>query len=173
MPLDPVLRPECPWLHPVVATESDACDFLGRLSKDQPRLAARRLRGDKARTAQGWFDECAAALQFPCYFGENWNAFDECITDLGWLPADAYVLLITNGGHLLEAEAPQTLALLFTALQSAAREWGQPVTGQFPRPSKAFHVLIQCGHAEEGSVREKLDAAKVSWSPYHPSPRGH
>jgi hypothetical protein len=170
MPLDTILRPEGPWLHLFVATESDACDLLrGLLKVDKPRLAARRVRGNKARTAQAWFDECAAALQFPWYFGENWNAFDECITDLEWLPADTYVLLIMDGSHLLEAETPQNLSLLFTALESAGREWAKPVAGQFPRPPKAFHVLIQCGRAEEGSLREKLDAAKVSWSPYRHS----
>jgi Barstar (barnase inhibitor) len=167
MPLDPLLGPDGPWLRLLVTTESDACDLLEGLVRAQgPRLAVRRVRGNKARTTQGWFDECAAAFQFPSYFGENWNAFDECITDLEWLPADAYVLLITNSGRLLEAETPQTLALLFTALENAGREWGKAVVGQFPRPPKAFHVIIQCGRAEEGSLREKLEAAKVSWLPY-------
>ena len=122
--------------------------------------------GPGARTTRGWFDECAAALQFPCYFGENWNAFDECITDLSWLPADAYVLLITNGCSLLDAEPPQTLTGLLGALTRVGQEWGEPVAGSFPRGPKAFHVLVQCAPADEGRLRDKLDGAEVAWSPY-------
>jgi hypothetical protein len=114
----------------------------------------------------GWFDECSAALQFPSYFGENWNAFDECITDLEWLPADAYVFLITHGSRLLEASPPEDLVLLLTILERAGQEWSKPVAGQFPRPSKPFHVLIQCTPAEEKTLYEKLDATKVTWSPF-------
>ena len=29
----------------------------------------------------------AAALQFPDWFGHNWDALADCITDLSWLPA--------------------------------------------------------------------------------------
>src|SRR5260221_8444864 len=28
----------------------------------------------------------ATQFNFPDYFGENWDAFDECIRDLSWLP---------------------------------------------------------------------------------------
>jgi len=167
MPLDPILQANGPWLHPVIATEAESCDLVAELSKAaaNPRVVCRRIRGNKARTVQSWFDECSAALQFPCYFGENWNAFDECITDLQWLPADAYVLVVTNGSRLLEAEPPEGLTLLFTTVEHAGLEWSKAVAGQFPRPSKPFHVLIQCDQSEERSLCQKLDAAKVAWSP--------
>ncbi len=165
--LDPIHQAKGPWLHPVIGTESEVCDQVAEsLKAAKLHVVYRRIRGDKARTAQGWFDECSAALQFPCYFGENWNAFDECITDLEWLPGDAYMLLITNGSRLLQAEPPGELAVLFTILDHAGQEWSKPVAGQFPRPAKPFHVLIQSDQSEERSMCEKLDAAKVAWSPY-------
>jgi len=35
----------------------------------------------------------SAAMDFPPYFGYNWDAFEECIRDLAWAPAQGYVLL--------------------------------------------------------------------------------
>ena len=33
------------------------------------------------------------ALRFPDYFGSNWDALDECICDLSWLPAGRVALI--------------------------------------------------------------------------------
>ena len=37
--------------------------------------------------------EIAAALRFPDWFGQNWDALEDCLTDLSWLDADACVLV--------------------------------------------------------------------------------
>jgi hypothetical protein len=42
------------------------------------------IRGKRCTTRASLFQECAAALQFPDYFGDNWDALEECITDLEW-----------------------------------------------------------------------------------------
>ena len=39
-------------------------------------------------TTADLFDGLAEALSFPSYFGHNWNAVDECMTDLSWISAD-------------------------------------------------------------------------------------
>src|SRR5581483_57294 len=158
-----LLRPEGPWLHPFVASESDAWDFvmLGLPQAGEVRLACRTIRGRKSRTKPSLFDESAAALQFPHYFGENWDAFNDCINHLVWLGAEAYVLLITNSIHLLEAEPRQETATFLQILESAAREWSKPVDGEFPRTERSFHVLFQCTQAEEQALREKLKAGKI------------
>jgi hypothetical protein len=41
-------------------------------------LIAVVVRGRKMRTRNALYDELGAALQFPSYFGENWNAVHEC-----------------------------------------------------------------------------------------------
>ena len=35
--------------------------------------------GEKCKTEQDLFNEYATVLNFPSWFGKNWNAFDECI----------------------------------------------------------------------------------------------
>jgi hypothetical protein len=36
----------------------------------------------------------AEKLRFPKYFGWNWDAFEECLKDLSWLPADQGVAIV-------------------------------------------------------------------------------
>ena len=56
------------------------------------------------RTVAAFFNEIASALQFPPYFGENWAAFEDCMRDLDWLPASAYVLVLWDAEELLADE---------------------------------------------------------------------
>jgi hypothetical protein len=166
MAIDALLRPDGPWLHLIVATDSDAWDLLQSLPKDgELRVAVRLVRGKKMRTMPALFDEFAAALQFPYYFGENWDAFDECVTDLEWLSSDAYTILVSDAVHMLEAEPAENLMSFLHALERAGREWAKTVGGEFARAGRAFHVLLQCTHAEERLLREKLTMAKVAFSP--------
>lgn len=45
----------------------------------------------------------AAALHFPAWFGQNWDALDDCLRDLSWLPAAGYVLLFGHAADLRAA----------------------------------------------------------------------
>lgn len=84
-----------------------AAPALGALAIDAAELSAlryrapsgyvvRELRGPKMHTTMGVFDEFAAAFQFPYYFGENKDAFDECLRDLDDFVGEAagYVAVI-------------------------------------------------------------------------------
>jgi hypothetical protein len=159
MKLDPLLRSREPWLHVLLAGESDVCDALWALDRSSKgRAVCRVVRGHKATTEPAFFDECAAAWQFPYYFGENWDAFDECLTDLQWLPAEAYVLCVTQAIHLLEKEPSDRQHRLLLVLQRIAKEWGQSTP---TRAAKVFHVLLQCTAEEKPSLDLRLQAAAV------------
>lgn len=82
----------------------------------------RFLRGGKMRTAQQAMDEFAAALQFPWYYGDNLDAFWECLRDLDWLrPFSRIVLVIFDAPLLLADETPHWTRT-FTGLLMKARE---------------------------------------------------
>jgi hypothetical protein len=169
MRIERLLRVEGPWLHVFLATESDLCDALWQLQRPGSaatlRLVPRIIRGHKARTTQALFDEFAAALQFPYYFGENWAAFDECLADLEWLPADAYLIAISNAADLLEDEPESANAFreFLERMVRIAREWSEPRhDGTGEQPPRAFHTILHCPHADEPALRRKLRAATVA-----------
>ncbi len=75
----------------------------------------------------------AAALEFPAWFGGNWDALEDCLADLSWLP------LPRAGGHVLLFEGAQGLpaderGILIDILASAAASWrerGRPFFAVF------------------------------------------
>ena len=54
------------------------------------------IRGARCGDVDEFFKEYSAAFQFPTYFGENWNAWDECACDLDWLMFSSIAIVIDN-----------------------------------------------------------------------------
>jgi hypothetical protein len=52
-----------------------------------------RLEGAKVTTADRYFAALAALFQFPDYFGQNWDAVADCLTDLDWQSGDRIVVV--------------------------------------------------------------------------------
>ena len=84
----------------------------------------REVRGAKMPTVGAVFDEFAAAFQFPDYFGENKDAFDECMRDLEEFvgAARGYVVVVRDAAQLLRDE-PAELAWFADAMAFYAAEW--------------------------------------------------
>ena len=59
----------------------------------------------------------AAALQFPQWCGANWDALEDCLSDLSWLPASGYVLVIED------PQPGDDLGVLIDVLRSSAEWW--------------------------------------------------
>jgi RNAse (barnase) inhibitor barstar len=147
-----------PWFHLLAATPNDTCDWLWAIANDSKhKVAARLIRGRKAATSAQFFDEAAAALQFPHYFGENWDALHDCLADLSWLGADGVVICLADADQLL-TKAPGELKRLADVLQSAAKEMNQPEKPKSPRP---FHVVVQTAPAHEAVVKAAWQAVGV------------
>lgn len=62
----------------------------------------------------------ARQLNFPDYFGWNWDALDECLRDLSWLPAGKIVLVHEA---LPFSEKGENRATYLAILQSAMKHW--------------------------------------------------
>ncbi len=142
-----------PGLHLIVLGESPFEDLSLRLASEHRQAVVRKIRGGKSRTVADFFDEIGAALQFPYYFGENWPALDECITDLDWLEGAAYLLMITDADLLLIDDHPEDFRVLLEIFSRANKEWLTP-NAYIPRNREPtpFHVLFQCEDQEKLST---------------------
>jgi RNAse (barnase) inhibitor barstar len=80
------------------------------------------LDGKKIHSKETFLSKAAEAMQFPTYFGANWDAFDECITDLTWCPAGRYVILYDHADIFAQAE-PTQYQIALDILNSAKEYW--------------------------------------------------
>lgn len=116
------------------------------------------LRGANMRSLEGLFQEFAAAFQFPSYFGENWNALDECIHDLDWLSGDNYIIGINDIQDLLINEEKGELDVLFKILKGGSSEWGMPkdIGQAWGRQGKPFHWLLQYDTEDATQISQRF-----------------
>ena len=72
----------------------------------------------------GFLGRIAAALGFPAWFGDNWDAFYDCLADLSWRPGKGWVLILENV-HDLRLIAPEVLDTALAIMGDAALAWDE------------------------------------------------
>lgn len=92
-----------------------------------------RLPGQDIADKRSFLDVGARVMGFPAYFGRNWDAWEECMTDLAWAPAP---------GYLIVHDRPRSFARLAPAdWQTALSIWFE-VVEEWRRRDKPFYVLL-------------------------------
>ncbi|MCO1579123.1 barstar family protein [Crossiella sp. SN42] len=154
--LDSVFARERPWVH--VLAES-AADGLHAVRLPDSALVV-HLDGMRMLDVDELFDQFASSFRFPEYFGRNWPAFDECINDLKWLPARAYLVIIDNAEHLL-ARAPLDRPTLIRNVHDAGRRWANSFAlgeewggGEVP-----FNFVLVCPDNQQVTLRSAVSEA--------------
>jgi hypothetical protein len=149
-----------PWTSLLVVTGGQRAESLVRPPTE---FVLRIIQGAKCQTIAGLLTECARVLDFPDYFGHNWDALEECLIDLEWLPAKGYVLLITDAGGVLPDDEEEYETFL-EILRDAGEAWGTGQAGMGMRRPTPFHVLFAV------SEREKAKRAHWGMSEIHAEP---
>jgi RNAse (barnase) inhibitor barstar len=139
---------KAPWSSLVVVPHASAVTSVVRAPAG---FALRTVNGRKCATPAGLFAEFARALEFPDYFGHNWDALEECLADLEWLPAKGYVILVTDAQAVIPDD--DEYETLLEVLNDAGEAWskGQAGNGR----ATAFHVLF--------AVSEQDRAKRKHW----------
>jgi hypothetical protein len=121
-------------------------------------IVIRVMRGRHSETPEGVFQEWAAALQFPYYFGHNWDAFDECIIDLSWLPGSCYVFVVTELDMVLP-DHPDEFNIFVRVMKRAHKQWKIPNRANMDEPVAPFTIVF---HAEPDKADEALPRLRAA-----------
>lgn len=87
-------------------------------------VQAPEIVGSALRTDEELLKAVAVALRFPDYFGMNWDALDECLRDLEWLPGSGCVLFVLSAERLWHENSIGAGRLVMAWL-SAAELWSE------------------------------------------------
>lgn len=134
-------------------------------------FALRIIEGKKCRTPSGLFSEFARALSFPDYFGHNWDALEECLADLEWLPAKGYIILISDAQAVLPDDEEEYDTLL-EVLDDAGEAWSKGQTADGRRAP--FHVVFMIAEQNKSKRKhwelEECSSTELNTSKTKPSP---
>lgn len=82
-------------------------------------LQVSRIDLSGAADKQALMERIARALEFPSWFDGNWDALEDCLTDLSWSKASGHVLLLEGAAELPADER----GILVDILAAAAAWW--------------------------------------------------
>ena len=76
----------------------------------------------------------ALQLSFPNYFGWNWDAFEECLRDLSWIPNLGRIVIVHDDLPLANdvCEAATYLSILRDAMNLSEKSQSPELTVVFP-----------------------------------------
>ncbi|MFG1998247.1 barstar family protein [Spirillospora sp. NPDC048911] len=106
-----------------------------------------RLDGHAAKGKESFLRMCAEAFQFPDWFGNNWDALEDCLTDLSWAPG--------RKGYLVGYEAWAELAAADQgSFRTALDVFAEAVESWRDSDSPMTVLLIGDGGGEAAAVPE-------------------
>jgi hypothetical protein len=154
--------PEPPWAVTLMATR-DRAQALAR-SLQAAGAVAPVLRGSRMTTLDAFFDEVGAALRLPDYFGRNWPALHECLTDLSWLPGDRYAIVVAGAQRLFEDDAFDSLRTFLELIRRAGASWAAAANLDKPwgHGSVPFHVVLQVPPSKLPGWKTRLERAGMA-----------
>lgn len=149
-----------PWTSLLVLKAGQKAESLIRIPDG---FVSRVLRGAKCRTPSGLFAEFARALDFPDYFGHNWDALEECLADLEWLPAKGYALLFTEAEQILP-EDEEDYETFLEVISDAGEAWASGRAGMGTKRATPFHALLAVLERDK-SKRAQWDLEEIAAQP--------
>lgn len=105
-----------------------ADEILDAVQGSALRVARIGLEGATGKAAL--MERIAQALGFPQWFGGNWDALEDCLTDLSWLDAGGQVLVF-EGAQGIPADERGVLGDILATAASYWAERGRPFFAVF------------------------------------------
>ncbi|GAA2120091.1 barstar family protein [Actinomadura alba] len=111
------------WTVPGATRRGDVADAAARAGRRLFWLA-----GQSVTDGDEFLDLCAESFAFPDWFGHDWDALGDCLTDLTWADADAGFLVVYAGWQALAQEDPGAFGTAVEIFESAVDLWRDTVT---------------------------------------------
>ena len=93
------------------------------------------LDGEKLKNKEQLLMALKEGLCFPNYFGFNWDALQDCITDLSWLKGVSKVdVAIKNSNKLMSDESESSRQTFLEIMDYAVSFWQVEKEGSLPFP---------------------------------------
>lgn len=92
---------------------------------------------------EGSLARIGETLQFPDWFGANWDALADCLGDLSWLPGPGYLVVLDNSGQWQTASRDGFDTLL-AILNEVSTDWCErnvPFWAMCPLPAESLENL--------------------------------
>ncbi|MGI8333354.1 barstar family protein [Actinomadura scrupuli] len=81
------------------------------------------LAGQTVTDKEEFLEMSAEGLEFPDWFGHNWDALADCLTDLTWATSMAGYLIVYAGWQALAQEEPESFSTAIDILAEAVDLW--------------------------------------------------
>lgn len=99
------------------------------------------IEGQRLMKKEQFLNHAALAMHFPDYFGDNWDAFEDCLTDLSWVDNGGY-LIVYDHTDVFAEHSPQHFDTVVEILKESAAFW--------QTQGKPMLVLLRGKHKVEG-----------------------
>lgn len=96
--------------------------------------------GSQVADKRSFIRAAGAAMEFPAYSAQNWDAFEESLRDLSWAPARGYVVLFDDPDQFAERD-PEQWETARSILQQAVDTWradGVPMAVLFRKAGRSL-----------------------------------
>jgi len=102
-------------------------------------FAYRRVDATPIKTKSQFLGLLGRSLSFPSWYGRNWDALEDCLTDLSWIEEAGLVVEIEGYSAYAKAD-PDGFAILLDIFKTSAEYWrseGKPFWVIFTGPHSA------------------------------------
>ncbi|MFK0117013.1 barstar family protein [Streptomyces sp. NPDC090994] len=107
----------------------------------------------------GVFSQFCKTLRLPGYFGWNWNALHDCLSDLNWISATRYLLIMEESEKILN-EAPEERSTFFRTLLRSAEDWARrPNSAEHAKST--FHVIFLYSAGARDALQREIDRSSA------------
>ena len=116
-----ITAPNAPWAQLGIGDLARLSEILDERPTSLPQT--RIVEGSRCWNTNALFREWASVLQFPEYFGGNWNAFDDCLRDLRGLNGEAIIVVVRDFEQVLADDPHGEFNVFAESLKDASGRW--------------------------------------------------